>query len=207
MLSALIEPHSDEAFFAEVWSKIALHVVGARPCSSDLLQVATLWAACRSDPERVDVVRGGLAHPLAEALPADIVRWLTERGASLRFRAIHEVHPPVAALATALGRDLNSPINVNVYFTPGEVTEGLAPHTDPYSVFVLQLLGGKHWQLLGGKSRDVVPFRQSKGTHGTLEVQAGDVLYLPARLRHKVRNARTEPSLHLAFGITATAEA
>lgn len=117
---------------------------------------------------------------------ADVRKVLDQfrRGATLVLQSLHRTWTPVSAWCAALERELGWPVQANAYLTPaGE--RGLAPHADRHDVLAIQLHGSKSWEV---------------DELGPLDVQPGDVIYLPAGLRHE---AHTEgrPSLHLTVGI------
>jgi len=172
-------------------SEPTVHLLrGAARGFAGVMTIGQLEDLVAAQPELVDVARGGLAHPLAESVGSPLLDWLRGASASLRFRHADKHHDGVRLVATEFARQIAAPpeaININVYLSPGN-TPGLAPHTDPYEVLVIQLEGVKEWRF---------------GAH-TESCSAGDLLFLPARHRHHVTNDAAVPSLHLAVGLVAT---
>ena len=78
-------------------------------------------------------------------------------------------------------------MQVNAYLTPPGAA-GLAPHADGHDVLAVQLHGSKAWTVDG---------------IGELELDPGDVLYLPAGTRHAA-TTQDRSSLHLTIGIIRT---
>ena len=169
----LIAPLDDAAFFAEHLGRHALRLP-ARPLSGldgvDASALATLG------PGHVDVIVGGLATPEpAIAIP---------EGCSLRVRRVQVLDATVERFARGLAAALREEVSVNLYVSPSAETPGLAPHTDPYDLFVLQLRGAKRWELLGDPSHRLTDSalttrgELTSGNQGELELRAGEVLYL-----------------------------
>lgn len=122
-------------------------------------------------------------HDVAD--PSKVVGAIAD-GATMVLQGVHRTWPPLAAFARCLEAEIGHPVQINAYLTPaGEV--GLGRHADAHDVLVVQLFGSKHWQV---------------ESLGELVVGCGDVLYIPAGVRHDAR-ATSEASLHLTIGIFA----
>lgn len=120
------------------------------------------------------------------------------RGYSLVVNSLQLRHDGCAALAAALARQIcERPetgvvhVGVNLYATPpGE--QGLVPHYDDHSVFVIQLEGQKHWTLWPESCGATLPrLRDERATpqlsaaaalHYVL--QPGDWLFIPRGWPH-----------------------
>jgi quercetin dioxygenase-like cupin family protein len=107
-------------------------------------------------------------------------------GATLVLQSLHRHWPPLAELCRALERATSHPCQANAYLTPAGAA-GLGRHHDEHEVLVLQVEGRKAWEVDG---------------LGSLELVAGDVLYVPAGTAHEART-QDGPSLHLTVGILA----
>ena len=192
----LLAPLDEETFLADHLGRHALRLP-ARPLPAfDDLDTSALSAA---GPSHVDVIRGGIATSVAQNTVPD--------GCSLRVRRVQTVDATVERFARTLATSLREEVNVNLYLSPSAETPGLAPHADPYDLFVLQLRGTKRWELLGDPDHRLpdqgLTHRDgfTMGTHGELELQAGEVLYLPRGLLHRAHNAGPDPSIHLTASI------
>ena len=109
---------------------------------------------------------------------------LYRRGATVVLQSLHRTWAPLSSWCAALEREVGWPVQANAYLTPpGE--RGLAAHADGHDVIAVQLHGNKQWHLHG---------------HGQFELEAGNVLYVPAGVEHCARTD-TRPSLHLTVGI------
>jgi hypothetical protein len=106
------------------------------------------------------------------------------RGATLVLQSLHRTWAPLSSWCAALEREIGWPVQANAYLTPaGE--QGLAPHADRHDVLAIQLHGTKSWEV-----EDL----------GAVDLQPGDVVYLPAGLRHQA-HTESRASLHLTIGI------
>jgi ribosomal protein L16 Arg81 hydroxylase len=148
----------------------------------------------------VDLIRGGVAQAIEPGATPDDHR-------SVRVKRLQAFDETVRRFAVGVAAALQEEVNVNLYLSPSGESPGLAPHTDPYDVFVIQLAGRKRWELLGDPegrlAAEPVTTRGglTLGTEGELDVRAGDVLYLPRGLAHRANNPGPEPSVHLALSL------
>jgi bifunctional lysine-specific demethylase and histidyl-hydroxylase NO66 len=112
-------------------------------------------------------------------------------GATIVLQGLHRSWAPVAAFCRSLEATLTHRVQANAYLTP-PVAQGLNLHGDPHDVFALQTHGSKRWV--------VEPPGEPRWE---LELQPGDVLYLPAGTRHAAQTI-DRPSLHLTIGVRST---
>jgi bifunctional lysine-specific demethylase and histidyl-hydroxylase NO66 len=112
-------------------------------------------------------------------------------GATVVLQGLHRSWAPVAAFCRSLEATLTHRVQANAYLTP-PVAQGLDLHGDPHDVFALQTHGVKRWV--------VEPPDEPRWE---LELEPGDVLYLPAGTRHAAQTI-DRPSLHLTVGVRAT---
>ena len=130
------------------------------------------------------------------------VRRLFEAGASLNIARMEHYSNAVLRLSRLLEAEVRSPVQVNLYRSPGG-GQGLGSHIDDHDVVVVQLEGEKQWQISApdsvGLPASATAGAQSTGEH-TATLRAGDWLYLPRGIRHEVRNSGPEPSAHLTIG-------
>jgi bifunctional lysine-specific demethylase and histidyl-hydroxylase NO66 len=112
-------------------------------------------------------------------------------GATIVLQGLHRSWGPVAAFCRSLEATLTHRVQANAYLTP-PVAQGLNLHGDPHDVFALQTHGVKRWV--------VEPPDEPRWE---LELQPGDVLYLPAGTRHAAQTI-DRPSLHLTIGVRTT---
>lgn len=125
-------------------------------------------------------------------------------GASLILDAVETLHLPVAAAAEDLVRFVREKVQVNMYATWGE-SQGFNTHADDHDVFIVQVIGSKHWTVhgpdrppvieAGATPADVSP--ETVAWDGVLH--AGQVLHVPRGWWHTVRG-RGDASVHFTFG-------
>jgi ribosomal protein L16 Arg81 hydroxylase len=125
----------------------------------------------------------GLADP-ARILAA------VDDGATLVLQGLHRYWEPLRRLVRGLESALGHPGQVNAYFTPPGA-RGLAVHSDPHDVFVLQAFGTKRWEV-----------HAPEGVWD-LELTPGDALYMPEGTPHAA-TAQDTLSGHLTVGVHTT---
>jgi lysine-specific demethylase/histidyl-hydroxylase NO66 len=123
--------------------------------------------------------------------PARVVE-LFDGGATIVLQGLHRNWEPVAALCRALEVQLGHPCQVNAYITPPGA-QGLASHSDPHDVFVLQAFGRKHWQIHAAPTE---PERDPLEA----DLGPGDCIYMPAGTPHAATTGEVL-SGHLTVGV------
>jgi Cupin superfamily protein len=126
-------------------------------------------------------------------------------GATLIINEIHELHPPIGALAGDLEDLFHVPVQVNLYASWSS-SPGFGVHWDGHEVLVLQIAGRKQWQIYG-KTEDF-PLQADRNVqrqapqHPIWEqlLTDGDGLYIPRGWWHAA-TPLSEPTLHLTVGI------
>lgn len=139
-------------------------------------------------------------------IDADRVATHFRDGCTVVLEALHRQWPPLGYLCRSLEEHFGHPLQTNVYFTPRR-SQGFVAHWDTHDVFVLQLAGTKHWKLyegpihLPGRRQ---PFVKGEAQPGRLlrelEVQPGDLLYIPRGVMHEAATSDTD-SLHITIGL------
>lgn len=222
----LVAGHLGEDFLAQVFRRTHHIVRGAVPdpemlCSWPTLN--TILATHRLEPPRLRLAAGGetvpqhrYARPQVnrrhtvwhQLQPVDLHSRLAD-GATLVLDAIDELHPPVAALATALERRLRTGVQTNLYASwTGQ--EGFGLHWDDHDTVIVQVSGAKRWQIYGATRRwpayrDVAPPEPPAGDPVDEFVLApGDLLYVPRGHWHNVTASEGVHSLHLTNGLQTT---
>lgn len=133
-----------------------------------------------------------------------------QRGATASFQRIDDFLPAAATLAAELTELVGHPVRGNVYLTPPG-SPGLGIHIDGADVFVIQCAGVKRWELW---KREVPrPLFEDVWTPTVLpepdyvvDLEPGDLLYLPRGWRHRV-GAGAETSLSASFNIRTVTRA
>jgi len=171
-------------------------------------RVPTTWltelsledAITRATRGQVDWLERGLGQGPPSIAPARLPSAARAAGASLRVHRIHTLDPRIREVALAFLAAFGEEISVNAYASPPGAT-GLASHTDPYDVFVLHTAGTKRWFLEGREGEAPIPYAEATGgTHGELVLEPGDLLFLPAHMRHRAQ-VLDGPSLHLTLSV------
>jgi bifunctional lysine-specific demethylase and histidyl-hydroxylase NO66 len=132
------------------------------------------------------------SRPVSDLVDVDAVLRAVADGATLVLQGLHRSFAPVAAFCRDLESTLTHPVQANAYLTP-PIAQGLDLHEDPHDVFAVQTHGTKRWVVHP-------PGGEASGEVWDLQLEPGDVLYLPAGTRHAAQTVDT-PSLHLTLGV------
>jgi bifunctional lysine-specific demethylase and histidyl-hydroxylase NO66 len=199
-----------DGFVAEVFGRSPLHVPKADPDGfADLLTLDDVDAIVASSGLRAPafrLVRQGRtlptssvtrrvrigSRPVGDLIDVGAVHEAFADGATLVLQGLHRSWAAVAAICRGLERTLTHATQANAYLTP-PVAQGLDLHGDPHDVFALQTHGVKRW----------VVHPPGADEPWDLELEPGDVLYLPAGTRHAAQTV-DRPSLHLTIGVRTT---
>ena len=195
-------------FLDATWGRAPLHVAASSQHTGpqELLtidDVDHLVAATGLRPPAFRLVRQGRtlprtavtrsvrigSRPVDDLIDVAAVHREVAADATLVLQGLHRSHAPVASFCRDLERTLTHPVQANAYLTP-PVARGLELHEDPHDVFAVQCHGTKRW----------VVHPPDRATPWDLELRPGDVLYLPAGIRHAAQTLG-EPSLHLTLGV------
>ncbi|CAN5354816.1 hypothetical protein BH09ACT1_BH09ACT1_07830 [soil metagenome] len=156
---------------------------------------------------------GGFGAEIGDQLNPDKVLEEFAAGATLVLQGLHRTWEPLAEFTRQLVADLGHPCQVNAYITPAS-SRGFDPHYDVHDVFVIQIVGEKHWTIHEPAHPD--PLRdQPWSDHKDAVAEAarhtpaidetfrpGDVLYLPRGWIHSAV-ALGGVSIHLTIGVAA----
>jgi hypothetical protein len=117
------------------------------------------------------------------------------RGATIVLQGLHRYWEPVSVFVRELELELGHRCQVNAYVTPPGA-QGLALHSDPHDVFVLQAFGGKRWEVHAAPGEEPREAIQAV-------VASGDAIYMPAGTPHAAATQETL-SGHLTVGVHVT---
>ena len=220
-LAWLLRPISVETFLTEIWAKTHHHV--ARDCAGyfeNLLPGPSLTedlvAAFCQESSALRLMRetdkkGADSYRLDDgSLDLVGIRDDFADGYTIVLDGVERYIRAIAALSQSIEVELNFPVQVNAYITPPR-SQGLVPHYDDHDVLILQIQGSKTWHIYEGadippreiqREKDKAVAIEDLPSPIDLQLEAGDVLYLP---RGKVHEAETnsEPSIHLTVGVHA----
>jgi hypothetical protein len=128
-------------------------------------------------------------------------------GATLVLDSLHQREPKLGLLCRILEQQFGHGFQTNLYLTPPN-GQGFEPHWDNHDVFILQVMGSKHWKverkrrLLPGKTESSVEEEIgaiSDDAH-SFTLNQGDLIYIPRGCVHAAESG-SEPSLHITLGI------
>lgn len=146
-------------------------------------------------------------HPVIEPLPsADAFKAKIEAfyalGYTVRLRDIRKLSPALDEFLRAMECMFHQPATVEAFISRGDAHAPV--HHDDYDIIVVQLSGRKRWFISTERSelpnswKTIPEGTPILGPHEVVEVDAGDLLYLPRGTRHRV-DAMAE-SFHLSIG-------
>lgn len=129
------------------------------------------------------------------ASPAEVISAVTA-GATLILQALHWYHRPIMQFCRDLELLAGRKCQANFYLGPPSA-QAFSLHEDAHDLFVVQILGEKHWHL------DQTPWEKDHGLakkYSEVVLRAGDILYVPKGTPHRV-HTESEMSGHLSIGI------
>ena len=214
----MIYPTDVSKFYAEYWEKKPLLI--KRPENRDRYKKANLFSTKALDKilreqrvlygKNLDVTsydgQRETHNPEGRVYPA--VLWdFYNNGCSIRMLNPQTFHAGAWRLCSTLQEHFQTMVGANVYLTPPG-TQGFAPHYDDVEVFLLQLEGKKHWKLHKSRSEEEKLPRFSSGNFSQEEVgppfmemdlEPGDLLYLPRGTIHQGNCLEDQHSLHITI--------
>ena len=147
-------------------------------------------------------------NPEGRVYPA--VLWdFFNNGCSIRMLNPQTFHSQVWRLCSTLQDHFQNMVGANMYLTPPG-TQGFAPHYDDVEVFMLQLEGKKHWKLHKSRTKEEKLPRYSSQNFSQDEVgppfmemdlEPGDLLYLPRGTIHQGNCLEENHSLHITISM------
>ncbi len=214
-LRALLAPETEEAFLSDYWEKAPLIIPRNDPgYYGDLFtledfdrEVATQPASLRTSNAR-SKKNYEFAGPVATGDIESILGEMQD-GTTLILNGLNLREPKLARLCRVLAQETGHSFQTNLYLTPGG-GQGFSAHYDNHDVFILQVLGFKHWQIektrrrLPSRGENRMPEeegREIRGEHYSFTLNQGDVVYIPRGFVHAAQ-CGPEPSLHITLGLT-----
>lgn len=211
-LETLIAPISPAEFRARYWEQQPLIVQRGNPdYYGDLFSLDDFDAAIVRAPEYVKLAnaetqKNASYKPVVQGLEAVLADM--RAGGTLVLDQLHKTDPKLSMLCRGLAPELGHRFQTNLYLTPPH-GKGFAPHWDNHDVFILQVLGSKHWKI--EKSRRELPDphkymgdegRELRGELTSVTIRKGDLIYIPRGWVHAAE-CGDEPSLHITYGVRA----
>ena len=210
-LQKMVAPVTEEEFRARYWERKPLVVHRENPnYYGDLFTLQAFdhsvrWASgyvktAEATAEKVT------KHSGTE--PAALERVLTDMrdGHTLILDGVQNYNTKLGQMCRMLGQETGCGYQTNVYLTPPN-GKGFTPHWDEHDVFVMQVLGRKHWKV--EKNRRVLPKRlegmeaegrELRGEVDEFTLEQGDMIYIPRGFVHAAE-CGSESSLHVTLGI------
>jgi Cupin superfamily protein len=134
---------------------------------------------------------------------------ILNQGITLIINSGHKSIPKLINFCNSLEKELQFRVRTNIYITP-PTAQGLAAHFDEHDVCILQITGTKIWHLYHSpiklpcnKNHQIKDFPSLGEPDFTVELQPGDLLYIPRGLIHQAFTTDTT-SIHIALGLYPT---
>mmetsp|Transcript_7115 Transcript_7115/g.10487 ORF Transcript_7115/g.10487 Transcript_7115/m.10487 type:complete len:564 (-) Transcript_7115:3693-5384(-) len=141
----------------------------------------------------------------------EVLNFMNHDMTSNRFLCPQTFVQSIWEVLQALERFFGMNVGSNTYQTPAG-SQGFAPHFDDVDVFIIQLEGVKHWKLYHPIDKDAHHlarvssrnFNVSKDSLKayrveTIDLKAGDMLYLPRGQIHEAKAHKALDSLHITI--------
>lgn len=210
-IQRLVWPVSGEEFLARYWEKKPLIVHRANPdYYGDLFTLQDFDAAMKSNRGYVKTAEAttksqskhnGTGPEALEAVLNDM-----RGGHTLILDTMHQHNSKLGSFCSLLAQETGDRFQTNLYLTPPN-GKGFQPHWDNHDVYILQVLGSKHWKV--EKTRRVLPEtdariedegRELRGEVYEFTLQQGDMVYIPRGFVHAAE-CGSECSLHVTLGL------
>ncbi len=204
-LDSLLSPISIQEFRAQYLDEKALYIKGDSDKTSGLFGWEDINHQINFGTHNYPIIK--LIHdkqPLGSDALREFDKWMRD-GATLAINSLQSSDPVVDGLATAIGRDLSTTVNINSY-TSWPHKHGFDTHYDHHDVFILQLEGIKEWFVyeptlkwpIEQAKQEQKSEEKSKDPYLVVKLNPGDVLYIPRGHWHHA--IAIEPSIHLTVG-------
>lgn len=213
-LSSLVAPAAtDEEFRARYWEQQPLIIHRKNPdYYDDLFTLQDFDAAIVRSPDYVKLANAATSKNVSykSGITQGIEAVLDDMraGGTLVLDQLHRREPKLGLLCRVLAAELGHRFQTNLYLTPPN-GKGFSPHWDNHDVFILQVVGSKHWKV--EKDRRTIPDkheamgsegRELRGELHSFVLEQGDLIYMPRGFVHAAECGQ-ESSLHVTLGVTA----
>jgi ribosomal protein L16 Arg81 hydroxylase len=217
-LSTLLGNVSEDTFFKEYWQAKPLLVSrGDTNFYHGLISISDLdiiisTTSLRPDRANLRLVRSTKEDFLGEVIPetrnglvdmAFLYQKYSE-GFTLVIHRLEQQWLPLTHLAAELYDSVGAKITIGLYLTPVG-SQGLAPHSDSYEIFIMQISGAKTWKVYDVPQEVAEGPMISDSTSSTnIKLLPGDLLYLPRYIGHEAICSDDSSSLHLTVAVHVT---
>lgn len=210
-IQRLLSPISEAEFRAHYWEKKPLIV--HREDSDyygDLFTLEDFDASLRSSRGNIKTAEAATKKVAKHqgSGPKTLERILTDMrdGHTLVLDGMQAINPKLGSMCRLLAQETGEGFQTGIYLTPPD-GKGFLPHWDNHDVFVMQVMGFKHWKI--EKDRRTLPPRdgiiemQDRDLRGELHeftLQQGDLVYIPRGFVHAAQ-CGSEASMHITMGM------
>lgn len=209
-LQSLVAPVSETDFFANYWEKKPLIIHRQDPhYYGDLFTLKDFDESITRGPNYVKTAEA-VTNKQAKhfgATPTALERILSNmhEGYTLILDGMHQFEPKLKTVCSRLGQETGYVYQANIYLTPPN-GKGFSPHWDNHDVFILQVLGSKHWKVeedrrtLPEKNANIEDEgREFRGDVYDFTLEQGDIIYIPRGFVHAAE-CGSNNSLHITLG-------
>lgn len=220
-LEQIIAPISLEKFVEEYWEKNYLFIQRNDPEYYNLFSVENFENLLHfgNPRESVHDIQASRLNPIngdeeryyLDSWDRDYwvkIRSFYKEGYTLLFNYVERRNANVAALTKNLELFFGAYCWANIFFAPMNADQNFPTHYDAVEIFVLQLHGSKRWRvyepqielphvaLLSPKVRT-----QELNLLLDIEMQPGDMLYVPRGFIHDVCGSKNDIAMHMTISV------
>lgn len=210
-LQSLIAPVSEEEFLARYWERKPLIIHRANPdYYGDLFTLQDFDFSITRGRGYVKTAEATAKkqakHHGSSATALERVLTDMRDGHTLILDGVQDFDTKLGPFCRGLAQKTGARFQTNIYLTPPN-GKGFSAHWDNHDVFVLQVMGSKHWKV--EKARRILPQkdgaieeegRELRGELYSFTLQQGDMVYIPRGFVHAAE-CGAENSLHVTLGI------
>ena len=209
-LASLIAPIGEGEFYARYWERKPLIVHRDDPSYyGDLFTLEDFDESVTRGPSYVKTAEATSNKQAKHqgATPTALERVLADMrdGHTLILDGMQLFDPKLRGVCRRLCQETGHRFQTNIYLTPPN-GKGFRAHWDNHDVFVMQVLGSKHWKV--EKARRTLPDkdgsiaeedREFRGEVLEFTLRQGDMVYIPRGFVHAAE-CGSENSMHITLG-------
>jgi len=168
-LSSLVAPTNAEEFRALYWERQPLIIHRKDPdFYGDLFTLRDFDEAIARSPDYVKTANAttekNVSYRTAGSQGLESILTQMRSGGTLILDQHHHREPKLGLLCRVMATEVGHRFQANLYLTPAK-GRGFLPHWDNHDVFILQVVGSKHWTI--EKDRRIYPAKlDSMGDDG-----------------------------------------
>jgi ribosomal protein L16 Arg81 hydroxylase len=209
-LQRLVAPISEEEFLARYWEKKPLIIHRENPgYYGDMFTLRDFdewtvggrgYVKTAEATAKVQAKHQGAAASALERVLADM-----RDGHTLILDGVQDFERKLGQVCRRLSVETGARFQTNIYLTPPG-GKGFTAHWDNHDVFVMQVMGSKHWKVeknrraLPGREASMESDREIQGEFYSFTLKEGDVLYMPRGYVHAAE-CGSEASMHVTMGM------